>query len=96
MAAITVPTRTIRPQDIKWPRGAAKVSLRRGTAGACSTPATRRAPRTATRGPLWVINEQLQQERQVAEMLGLTTDEIEAHFAENAKRFLAKIRGANA
>jgi len=26
-------------------------------------------------------------------MLGLTTDEIEAHFAGNAKRFLAKMRG---
>ena len=46
--------------------------------------------------PLLVIYEQLKQERQVTEMLELTTDGIEAHFAGNAKRFLAKMRGANA
>ena len=39
-----------------------------------------------------VIYEQLRQERQVAEMLGLTKTEIEDHFAGNAQRFLAKMR----
>jgi predicted TIM-barrel fold metal-dependent hydrolase len=39
-----------------------------------------------------VIYEQLRQERQVAEMLGLTAAEIEDHFAGNARRFLARMR----
>ena len=41
-----------------------------------------------------VIYEQLIQERQVAEMLELGRDEIEDHFAGNAKRFLARMREA--
>ena len=40
-----------------------------------------------------VIYEQLRQERQVAEMLQLTPAEIEDHFAGNAQRFLAMMRG---
>ncbi len=36
--------------------------------------------------------EECGQERQVAEMLGLSRDEIADHFAGNAKRFLAKMR----
>ena len=40
-----------------------------------------------------VIYEQLRQERQVADMLGLTQGEIEDHFSGNAKRFLAWMRG---
>jgi len=44
--------------------------------------------------PTFVIYEQLRQERQVADMLGLTKDEIEDHFAGNARRFIAQIRAA--
>jgi hypothetical protein len=44
--------------------------------------------------PTFVIYEQLRQERQVADMLGLTQDEIEDHFAGNARRFIAQIRAA--
>ena len=40
-----------------------------------------------------VIYEQLRQERQVAEMLQLTPAEVEDHFAGNAQRFLAMMRG---
>ena len=39
----------------------------------------------------WVIYEQLRQERQVAEMLGLTRSEIEDHFWGNAERFFAEL-----
>ncbi|MFA6110235.1 MAG: amidohydrolase family protein [Candidatus Latescibacterota bacterium] len=39
-----------------------------------------------------VVYEQLRQERQVAEMLGLTAAEIEAHFAGNARRLLRQVR----
>ena len=39
-----------------------------------------------------VIYEQLRQEKQVADMLGLTRDEIEDHFSGNGRRFIAKIR----
>ena len=42
--------------------------------------------------PTLVIYEQLRQERQVADILGLTEDEIEDHFAGNARRFLAQMR----
>ena len=42
--------------------------------------------------PTFVIYEQLRQERQVAEMLGLTGQEIEDHFSGNAQRFIQKIR----
>ena len=38
------------------------------------------------------IYEQLRQERQVAEMLGLTQDEIEDHFSGNGRRFIEMIR----
>ena len=44
--------------------------------------------------PTLVIYEQLRQERQVADMLGLTRDEIEDHFVGNARRFIAQIRAA--
>ena len=39
-----------------------------------------------------VIYEQLRQEKQVADMLGLTSGEIEDHFSGNGKRFIARIR----
>ena len=39
-----------------------------------------------------VCYEQLRQERQVADMLGLTQEEIDDHFFGNAKRFIAQIR----
>lgn len=42
--------------------------------------------------PTWVVYEQLRQERQVAEMLGLTRTEIDAHFCGNAERFFAELR----
>ena len=44
--------------------------------------------------PTFVIYEQLRQERQVAQMLGLTQQEIEDHFAGNAKRFFKEVREA--
>ena len=44
--------------------------------------------------PTLVIYEQLRQERQVAEMLGLTKDEIEDHFANNGRRFITQLRAA--
>ena len=40
----------------------------------------------------YVIYEQLRQEKQVAEMLGLSRFEIENHFSGNAKRFVAQVR----
>ncbi len=40
----------------------------------------------------FVIYEQLRQERQVAEMLGLTRQEIEDHFSGNAIRFINTVR----
>ncbi|MBM3265690.1 MAG: amidohydrolase family protein [candidate division Zixibacteria bacterium] len=40
-----------------------------------------------------VIYEQLRQERQVADMLGLTPGEVEDHFSGNARRFLSLVRG---
>ena len=42
--------------------------------------------------PTLVVYEQLRQERQVADMLGLTRQEIVDHFSGNARRFLAEIR----
>ena len=42
--------------------------------------------------PTLVIYEQLRQERQVADILGLTSEEIENHFSGNARRFLALLR----
>ncbi len=39
-----------------------------------------------------VIYEQLRQEKQVATMLELTTQEIEDHFSGNARRFLSQVR----
>ncbi|MEE3336464.1 MAG: amidohydrolase family protein [Candidatus Latescibacterota bacterium] len=42
--------------------------------------------------PTLVIYEQLRQERQVADMLDLTPDEIEDHFSRNAQRFLSMMR----
>jgi len=42
--------------------------------------------------PTLVIYEQLRQERQVAEMLGLTEGEIEDHFFGNGRRFIQMIR----
>ncbi len=42
--------------------------------------------------PTLVIYEQLRQERQVADMLGLTHQEIEDHFSGNAIRFIDSIR----
>ncbi|MBT5875701.1 MAG: hypothetical protein HOH43_19915, partial [Candidatus Latescibacteria bacterium] len=36
--------------------------------------------------------EQLRQEKQVADMLGLTEQEIEDHFSGNARRFIASVR----
>ncbi|MEE2657124.1 MAG: amidohydrolase family protein [Candidatus Latescibacterota bacterium] len=39
-----------------------------------------------------VIYEQLRQERQVADILGLTKDEVENHFAGNARRFISQMR----
>ena len=42
--------------------------------------------------PTLVIYEQLRQERQVADILGLTRDEIDDHFAGNARRFIARVR----
>lgn len=41
-----------------------------------------------------VVYEQLRQERQVAEMLGLTSSEIEAHFWGNSRRLLQQVRAA--
>lgn len=40
-----------------------------------------------------VVYEQLRQERQVAQMLELSREEVEDHFAGNARRFLAWMRG---
>ena len=42
--------------------------------------------------PTLVIYEQLRQERQVADMLGLTPQEIEDHFSGNARRFIKEMR----
>ena len=42
--------------------------------------------------PTFVIYEQLRQERQVADMLGLTQAEIEDHFSGNAIRFIKQVR----
>ncbi len=42
----------------------------------------------------FVIYEQLRQERQVADMLGLSRQEIEDHFSGNARRFMAQVRQA--
>ena len=42
--------------------------------------------------PTFVIYEQLRQERQVADMLGLTQGEIEDHFSGNAQRCIAYVR----
>ena len=42
----------------------------------------------------FIIYEQLRQERQVAEILGLSKDEIEDHFSGNAIRFLNQVRSA--
>ena len=42
--------------------------------------------------PTFVIYEQLRQERQVADMLELTPDEIEDHFSGNAIRFIKQVR----
>ena len=42
--------------------------------------------------PTFVIYEQLRQERQVADMLGLTPGEIEDHFSRNATRFIKQVR----
>jgi len=39
-----------------------------------------------------VIYEQLRQEKQVADMLGLTDSEIDDHFSGNAQRLLADLR----
>jgi hypothetical protein len=44
--------------------------------------------------PTFVIYEQLRQERQVADMLGLTQEEIEDHFSANAERFIAQVRAS--
>ena len=43
--------------------------------------------------PTFVIYEQLRQERQVAEMLALTRQEIEDHFSGNAIRLIQMIKG---
>jgi len=42
--------------------------------------------------PTLVIYEQLRQERQVADMLGLSSQEIEEHFHGNARRFIELVR----
>jgi predicted TIM-barrel fold metal-dependent hydrolase len=42
--------------------------------------------------PTFVIYEQLKQECQVADMLGLTPGEIEDHFSGNGRRFIEMIR----
>jgi len=42
--------------------------------------------------PTLVVYEQLRQERQAAQMLGLTRTEIEDHFAGNAQRLIALVR----
>jgi hypothetical protein len=42
--------------------------------------------------PTLVCYEQLRQERQVADMLGLSKQEIEDHFSGNARRFIAQMR----
>ena len=42
--------------------------------------------------PTLVCYEQLRQEKQVADILGLTQQEIEDHFAGNARRFIAQMR----
>ena len=42
--------------------------------------------------PTLVVYEQLRQEKQVADMLGLTEQEIEDHFSGNARRFIASVR----
>lgn len=52
---------------------------------------TRSNPHCDPRATL-VIYEQLRQERQVADMLGLSGQEIEDHFSGNARRFLMQIR----
>ena len=44
--------------------------------------------------PTFVIYEQLRQERQVADMLGLTQAEIQDHFSANAERFIAQVRAS--
>lgn len=44
----------------------------------------------------FVIYEQLRQERQVADMLGLTGQEIQDHFSGNAIRLLDRVRGNRA
>ena len=41
--------------------------------------------------PTLVVYEQLRQERQAAQMLGLTRAEIEDHFAGNAQRLIALV-----
>lgn len=41
--------------------------------------------------PTFVIYEQLRQERQVADILGLTRQEIEEHFSGNAMRFMEMV-----
>ena len=41
--------------------------------------------------PTFVVYEQLRQERQVADILGLTTQEIEDHFSGNAIRFFETV-----
>lgn len=42
--------------------------------------------------PTLVIYEQLRQERRVADILGLTRQEIEDHFSGNAQRFIEQMR----
>ena len=42
--------------------------------------------------PTFVIYEQLRHEKQVADMLGLSKNEIEDHFFGNATRFFAQVR----
>ncbi len=44
--------------------------------------------------PTFVIYEQLRQERQVADILGLTQEEIEDHFSRNAVRFIEGMRSS--
>ena len=53
---------------------------------------TETTPHCDSRATL-VIYEQLRQEKQVADMLGLTPQEIEDHFSGNARRFLRQVRG---
>lgn len=54
---------------------------------------TETTPHCDSRATL-VIYEQLRQEKQVADMLGLTDQEIEDHFSGNARRFLAQVRAS--